>query len=326
MTALRTALTLALAAAGAGSALAQFDLPDEPAERGARRGSSHDVTGLVGLVQRRDLPAPEAGVLTYVGVRDGSDFQAEDILAKIDSRDVEMAYKIAGYELKYAVKRTQDDIEEEYARAQEGVADKELERVLEVNRQNPGTVPATEVEKTRLELKRATLGIKKALKDRELSGLEADVKRAEMQAAAIAIEKRLVRAKFGGEVLKLHREEGEWVQPGDTIAEVAQLDTLQVDGAVYFDEHTPREVADCRVTIRVDVGRGRVVEAPGYITYVNPLVEKDGRRLRYGVRAEFANRQEDGRWLVSPGLPAKMTIHLGTSGEAAAQRRVRPAR
>ena len=38
----------------------------------------------------------------------------------------------------------------------------------------------------------------------------------------------------------------------------------------------------------------------------------------YNVRAEIANLQEHGTWLLRDGLPATMTIHLGTGGDATA--------
>ena len=40
----------------------------------------------------------------------------------------------------------------------------------------------------------------------------------------------------------------------------------------------------------------------------------------YNVRAEVANQQEHGTWMLRDGLPATMTIHLGTGGNATAAR------
>src|SRR5690606_15035255 len=151
-------------------------------------------------------------------------------IAEIDTREAEQAFKRAQAEYQHTLARANDEIELEYAKAQEKVERADVQEVLEANSRVPGAVAEAEVRRDEVERKRAMLGVDKAVKDRQLALLEVNVKRADMQLAEIAIEKRRVRAPFGGEVLKLNREEGEWVQPGETIAEVARLDLLQVDG------------------------------------------------------------------------------------------------
>lgn len=321
----RRLLLVMVLAIGVSPAAAQFNLPPDNGARAGLGGQTHQIDGcVVGLVTKRDLAATEPGILTYVGVKLGSRFQGEDIIAEIDTREAEQAYKKAQAEYQHTLARANDEIELEYARAQEKVERADVEEVLAANSRVRGAVTEADIRKEQLELKRAQLGGDKAIKDQQLALLEVNVKRADMQLAEIAIEKRRVRAKFGGEVLKLNREEGEWVQPGDTIAEVARLDLLQVDGWVYFDEFDQRDIENCRVTISVPVAPGRVEEATGYVVYVDPLAEYAGPKPRYRVRAEIANRLEDGRWAISPNLNATMKIHLGTKGEASVGRAAQP--
>lgn len=294
------------------------DLPPEPGvgHRGSDGSTLEIAECVVGLVNKIDLAAPEAGILQRVAVKQGARFESEDVIAKIDSREAEQAFKRASYEHQLAVQQAKDEIEIKYAEASTLVERADWEEVMQANSEVRGAVAQAEVRREELEYKRSVLGAEKARKDQEFAYLQANVKKAEMKATLIAIEKREVRAPFAGEVLKLHREEGEWVQPGDTIAEIAQLDTLQVDGWVYFDEYDPREIENCRVTIDVRIGRDRVEQATGYIVYVDPIAEPDGRRSRYRVRGEISNRMEDGRWLISPNLTATMRIHLGTAEKA----------
>lgn len=316
---LAVAAVLALLAS---PALAQFGLPAAAADRPGDRtnGTVHEIPRcVIGLVSRLDLAAPEAGILTHVAVKRGSRFKGEQLLAKIDSREAEVAYKRAGHELKLAQQRAQDTIEYEYAEAQKLVERADWEEVMQANLEVRGAVTDAEVRREKLEYDRAVLGSKKAVKDQGLAALEVLVKRAEMEGTMIAIEKRQVLAPFDGEVLRLHREQGEWVQPGDVIAEIAQLDTLQIDGWVYFDEYDPRDVENCRVTVDVQVGPGRVEPATGYVVYVDPVAVFEGKP-KYLVRAEISNRLVDGRWLISPNLPATMKIHLDTKGEALSKR------
>lgn len=313
MTARSLAATLAVLAIASPS-IAQRGLPEEPAPG---RGAVHVIEGCtVGMTSKIDLPATEAGVLTYVGVKRGARFSAEDILAKVDAREAELAKVRAQREYELALHRQKQTIELEYAQASELVERAEYEDVLAVRRRVPDGVTTFELRKEELEWRRAQLGAEKAVEDLKAYKLEAAVKKAELDATEMAIEKSQIRAPFKGEVLELHREQGEWVQPGDVIAEVAQLDTLLVDGKVYFDEYSQIDLQDCRVTVEVPVGRDRTVEATGWITYIDPVAQYAGDRRRYTVRAEIANREEKGRWLISPNMGATMRIHLGTADEA----------
>jgi len=326
---LSRSLPLALLALSA-TAVAQFSPPRESAEalRGAPAGGVHDVPNCtVGLINTLELPASEAGVLTYVGVERGSQVQANDVLAKIDPREAELAVQRAEREWKLAVEEAQDEIEIKYAEMSKLVERADWEEVMAVNKNVDGAVAEAEIRRERLEYDRARLGEQKAYKDQKQARLTAAVKEADLDITRLKLDRRVIESPLDGEVLKLHREQGEWVQPGDVIAELARLDTLQVDGKIYYHELLPQDVQDCRVTIRVRVGHERVVEATGWVTYIDPIAEfVDEERVRYRVRAEIANRRERGRWLISPNMTATMRIHLGTAGDTQLGERTRETR
>ncbi|MEQ8849137.1 HlyD family efflux transporter periplasmic adaptor subunit [Botrimarina sp.] len=269
----------------------------------------------IGMVSKIDLPATEAGVLTYVGVKRGSRVSSEEVLAKIDSREAELTERRARAELALAEHRASQDIQLRFAQASELVERADYEEVLGVRRQVPDAVTNAELRKEELEWRKSQLGAENAEEELKAARIELGVKEAEVALAQVAVERRQVRAPFNGEVLELHREQGEWVQPGDVIAEVAQLDTLQVDGKVYYDDVSPMDIAGCRVTVDVPLGRGRTVEATGWVTYVDPVAEYTGDGPRYRVRAEIANRESQGRWLISPNMNATMRVHLGTADD-----------
>lgn len=302
-------------------AAAQFaPLPDEPAlgERaGGKRGDPQIPGCVVGLVNKIELPATEAGVLVYLGVKEGSAIRQEEVIAQIDDREARQLLRIAEFSKEAAEARADDNVEIEYNQAAALVSRVDWEEMNEANRQVDGAVPEADVRRARLEYDRSRLGEKKARKDQQLARLDARVKEAELEAARLAIAMREIRAPFDGEVLEVTRHQQEWVQPGEVIAVVAQLDTLQVDGFVYFDQYDPSQVDGCEVTIDVAVGRGRVVQATGRVVYIDPVAVYE-KRHKYLVRAEIANRRENGRWLISPNLSARMTIHLGSGGAQSA--------
>lgn len=302
----------ALAAAIGHAQNGRYQLPSQPT-REAPAGDPQ-ITGCnVDLVEDIECPAPVEGMIVFLGVKEGSEVRAEATIAQVDDRESQQALKIAEYAYRAAAARAKNDVERRYSEAAADVANAEVDEMREANAQVEKAVSPAEIRRAELEYKRAVLGIEKAEKDQELSLYDANTKRAELAAAELAVDRRRVLAPFDGQVLEVFREQSEWVRPGDPIVRLARLDALRVDGWVYYEDHLPAEVDGCEVTIQVDVGRGRVEKATGRVVYVSPLAEGFDNP-KYRVRAEIKNRRQNGRWLISPGLDATMTIHLGTGG------------
>ncbi|MGI9457300.1 MAG: HlyD family efflux transporter periplasmic adaptor subunit, partial [Aeoliella sp.] len=220
---------------------------------------------------------------------------------------------VAEQQRKAAIARFNDEIEKLYAIAASKAARANYDELLEANSGGiDNVVPATELRSAELEWKRAELQIQKADKDKQLAGYEYWIRKAEKEAAQMEIDRRVIKAPFAGEVMELFKKQGEWVNPGDPILQYVRYDVLQCDGKVNFDEYDPREVEGCDVTIEVEVGRGRIEQAQGRISHVEQQVQYEGR-YTYRVQAEIPNRMDAGRWLLLPGLSAKMTIHLGSA-------------
>lgn len=263
------------------------------------------------------VPAREAGVLIHLGVAEGDQVRAGDIIGKIDDTEPQAQKEVAGYALSAAIKAAKSDVEIRFAEAGAKVAEAEHEMLLETNRRSPGAISQSDIRKTKLEHTKMILGMEKSVHDQELAKLEAYTKRAELKAAEQAIARRTIVAPFDGEVVRIHPhqpQQDEWVSPGDPIVRLVRLDVMNVEGAVDHKLYDPHEVRDCDVTVEVEMARGRKVKMAGRIKSVSPMLDHRGM---YRVRAEIANQQESGRWLLRDGLPATMTIHLGTGGNNA---------
>ena len=260
-----------------------------------------------------EIPAEQAGVLRMLSVQEGSTIDQEGkVIAQIDDQEAVMKKNIAVQQVKAAFARYQDNIEEEYAKAASAVAEADF---LDLDEANNGkvqrVVTASDLRRAKLEWDRAVLQIEKAKKDKQLAGYEYLIRKAELDAAEMEITRRVIKAPFAGRVLEVYRNQGEWVNPGDPILQLVRYDTLMCDGTVFFDDYDPRDIEGCEVL--VEVSTGRISEqATGRVTYVEQKAEY-GLQYSYRVRAEITNKEVAGRWALFPGLPAKMTIQLGTA-------------
>jgi multidrug efflux pump subunit AcrA (membrane-fusion protein) len=251
--------------------------------------------------------AEAEGILVSLPVSEGSRVAEGQVLALIDDRQAQAAVKVAKAGHEAALERAKDDIEERYAIAAAKVAKIDWQKNLEAN-QNVQAVSPIEILQKKLVYDRSVLQTEKARKDQFLAGKEADVKKAELEAAHIALEHRSIRARFNGEVQQLFQKEGQWVNPGDPILQLVQFDKLRVECFVKSSEYDPVELANRRVTVRVRLARDREAAISGRVTYVSQTVQPV--RGDYLVRAEVDNQRNGEYWLIRPGLEAEMTIHV----------------
>lgn len=259
------------------------------------------------LIRDVDVPAEEAGRLLAVNAREGDHVEEDTLVAQINDKQARLSKAAAELERDAAQTRADDDIEVQYAIKSFELAETELNNDVEINRRQPGTVPATEVRRKQLDRTRAELQIGRSKLDLKVARMTADVQIAAVQAAEDSIQRRQIVAPFSGQVVQVYRQSNEWVNIGEPVLRVIQLDRLYVDGFISGRDYSVVDISNRPVTVEVNLARGRKEQFKGQIVFVNPLVQVDNR---YRVRAEVENRQENGQWLLNPGSTATMVIHL----------------
>jgi len=288
------------------------------AQQASAELSNPTIPGLVKVAEAIKLPAKEPGVLVQLAVQEGNNIKAGDVIAKIDDSEPQMQLVAAKAAYSGAYNRWKEDIEIRFAKAQADVAKADYETLVESNKLADKAVPLTDLRKAKLDWDHFVLAIEKSGHDQTLAKFEAYTKQAEWDAAKLAIERRVVKAPFDGIVEDIKRHQEEWVQPGDTILTLLRMDTLRVEGELDTDKYDPHEIQGCEVSVDVEMARGRKVSLKGRIIKVSSLVQAHGV---FNVRAEIANQQDRGNWLLRDGMPAVMTIHLGTGGAAVSRAR-----
>ncbi len=268
------------------------------------------------------IPAVEAGMLIEMNVREGSHMKKDQVLARIDDRKAKAAVNVTRFGEEAALKRAEQDIEKRYAQAAADVAEVEWRQGLESNRQHKGAVVESELRRMKLDYKRATLQIEKAVNDQYLAGLDANTKTAEREAAEMELAWRTIRAPFDGDVTMTNVQQSEWVNPGDPILTLTRFDTLYVEALVNAKDFDRSEVFGKPVTVEVTKARGRKVTVEGTIVHADQILQHNDV---YTVRAEVTNQQVNGSWLLQPGGVARMTIHIDQQSQESQAQSPEPA-
>ncbi|HEX5446505.1 MAG TPA: HlyD family efflux transporter periplasmic adaptor subunit [Pirellulales bacterium] len=257
-------------------------------------------------IDMQAVPGTDPGVLILMHVKEGMLVKKGMEIARIDDAEARAEVDVKQFAYDAAQQTANSDIDIRHSRAAAAVAKAALQKFEESNKEFKGTVTYIDILKAQLELKKSELAIEQTQEKQVEARLTAKAKLAEVGAAKVALERRILRAPFDGIVVKVSKKPGEWVAPGDPVVQMVGIERLRVMGDVDATEWGQTDVEGRRVTVQVTLPRGRTVSVPGRVTYVSPVVTLG----RLEVWAEIAPEIKDGLPLVHAGLPAAMTIHV----------------
>jgi multidrug efflux pump subunit AcrA (membrane-fusion protein) len=182
------------------------------------------------------VPVREPGVIEKMLVQEGDWVQAGQTIAELDRTLYEIELKSAEAKKAIAEHKATDDIDERYSNKSKEVAEKTLERSESAVDTYPNSITATELAQLKLELERATLSIEKAIFERGLAGYEAELHSQEAAAAEVKLEQRSIRSPIDGMVVEVVPQVGEWLNAGQTVARVVQLDRMRIKALIPADQ------------------------------------------------------------------------------------------
>ena len=126
---------------------------------------------------------------------------------------------------------------------------------------------------------------------------------------AAVVSRHTIRAPFTGVIVQRHSEQGEWVNPGDVLAELISIDDLWFDFPVP-QNYYPRVTENTRVSVIVEaLGAENSFEAE--IVAVVPVKSPGARTFLLRARADAA-----GSLPVTPGMSARAVLSLDTGRTA----------
>ncbi len=241
------------------------------------------------------------------------------MIARIDAREFLEQYRVARLKANRELTRAANDIKVRYAMKASAAAAKAFDVHEAANNRTPGTYSELQIDQLRLEWESKYLQIENSEHEQTIARMDAQVAMAEVEATQMQFQRSLIKSPVSGVVVELFKHAGEWVQPGEKVAEVISLERLYVTSTVNHRDtvksgrliesgHDPSEIMGKDVTATVELAGGREVVVKGKIVFCDPRFTSGGE---YRVLAEIVNRQdENGRWYLNPGQEATMVIHL----------------
>lgn len=283
--------------------------PPTPAGKGPSKPSTlklnHCVVVAIDDVQ---VPAQEAGLLAKVLVKDGMSVKEGDVLAQINDLDVKAKQRIAEAEVKVANESATNDAEVQSAIKTAKYQQTEFDINADLNRRGK-LISDSELRKFKVMWERSEAEAQVAEMKFRIAKLTEEAKIAQLDQAAIDVERRQIKAPFDGFVERVAKRPGAWVTPGEQVIRLVRMDKVRVEGFLDAEQHSPEDVAGREVTIEIKVprdGQIQVKTVKGKIDFVSQVF--DGKDIRIFAEVDNVRTNAD-TWLLRPGGFADMVIH-----------------
>lgn len=247
-----------------------------------------------------DLAAAEVGILQNVAVKQGDRISAGDLIASLNT-DVLRA--------QLAIARARADMQGSMKKARADVDQKRRRYGKLAGLHQNGHASAEEIDTAKSSLEIAEAGLLEAQESQKLARME------QLHIEA-QLRRREIRSPFAGQVVKLVKDEGEYVASLEPIvAQVVQLDKLRVK--FYIDTARARTIqrGDQLDVLLVDSNQ----HVPSTVEFVSPVTDADSRTVRVEVVIENSAQR------YRSGVPVRLaTYHEARRVERASRSRSTP--
>ncbi len=229
-----------------------------------------------------DLAAAAGGIVKTVEADEGTAVKTGDLIIRLDTAAEEINVRAARLE-------AEDKSEEEASRLTMLQAQDEAKILKQLS--SEGVEAQLLYHQKELAAEVAYFKYEVAKKNRQRAAMD-------LEAALVALERKIIRSPVSGVVTKMPKEPGEAVQPLETVAQIAVTDTLYVVihpharmlGMFRAGQRIPVEILEPQpqtVTATVQVAN-EVVEAASNTFRVRLVVDNTDGRIRAGVKARIS--------------------------------------
>lgn len=248
-----------------------------------------------------EVPARDAAVLINLTVQEGQTVAANSPLGQLDDAEAQLAVNRSQLERDIAVNLARNDVRVRFAKKSAEVAQAELKRAQESIEKFQKSVSATELDRLRLATERATLDIEQSELELRTAQLTAQLKETELALAKRQAARRRLIAPLAGVVVQIHRQPGEWVEPGQPVVRLLRVDRLRATG--FVDAKRAHSLKTGQpVSVSVDLPGQRETSFTGHLTFISPEVDPVNGQVRFW--AEIENRDATLR----SGLQGSLTV------------------
>lgn len=266
-------------------------------------------SAILSVIEKVDIPAPDAGVLKSLAVQEGARVEAGQLLGQIDPQEQQLLADLVSQDLLLAQREAESDISVRLAEKEHEVARVELQRATSVNADFPNTVSAKEVDRLKLAVESTKLKIEHANFERAMLALRIHRTEADLKLAQHRVNRLAIGTPIPGVVAQIDKNAGEWVDKGELILRIVRVDRLKVEGYVGVGDSV-KGLVGRPVEVESVIDGGEPIRAVGKVAFVSPEAEPVDAQVRFWAEVDNTATR------LRPGLTVSVKIR-GTAASAA---------
>ena len=250
------------------------------------------------IVDVVDVPAKVAGPMKELMVVEGAMVVEDQVLARIDDSDIQIAVRESKIELQMVEARLKSNVDIDFAKKSKKVAAADLKRAEESNLKYAGVVSDREMDRLKLLVEQSSADLEKVRFEKSLLKLQAKLKLEAVAKNESEWARHQIRSPFSGQIVKVEKKKGEWVELAQPVFRIVGLERLRVE------EYLPADFANQSI-----VGNRAVfsssetsVSLQGMVSFVSPEVNPVNSTVL--VWMEFENKQLKLR----PGMKGQVKV------------------
>ncbi len=250
------------------------------------------------LLAEAQTPAQTPGVLLKIAVREGDEVAAGQVLANIDDGPIRLEAKGAKIAADIAKQAAENDVKVRFATKSHEVAVAELARSEESITRFANSVSQSQLDVERLTVEKTALEQEQAREDQAAAKLKYASKQNDLAAAELEVARRQITAPFAGVVVEVTARAGEWVEPGQKVLRLVNVERLKAEGFVSASD-AQRMTVGAAVALKLT---GDSATHAGKIVFISPEVDPVSNQVRFW--AEIDNRTR----ALRPGESATLQV------------------
>ncbi|MFN3190118.1 MAG: efflux RND transporter periplasmic adaptor subunit [Aureliella sp.] len=247
------------------------------------------------------VPAPESGVLTRLNVQKHEEVSQRVAIANLNTDVAEIDLHNAKLEEEAARARAADNLSVEFHQ----LAMEEAKQVLDNHENAKRSVNLAELNRLRLAYEKSKVALGQAKQAKQMAQVDWQLKKARTEAAQLRLARRTIHSPVSGTVIDAPKTVGQWVEAGETMMVIQNLENLRIDFLVQADALDLSMLQGAPARVKFAPPEGSPILLSGIVQSYDPQVSARGL-IR--VHVSLKNVKRNGHWVLLPGREVDLMV------------------
>ena len=259
----------------------------------------------VQLIKDVEVPALEAGQIKKIFVKENDVVQVDQDLGTLRDEAARLQKEVAVSNVAIAKVDAENENRIKFAYESKVTADQLFQASKEL--QKRGSIGLREFKDDELKAKQSALQLDEAQFQKKQALEKLKLEQVNMKAADDLIDRHLIKAGCDGQVAEIFVEEGEWVNRGDKVMRIIQMDRLRIDGRANSNDFFHSDLDGKSVTVTQTLPDKSIATFTGIVRLVK-LENSVSNKLFFEV--EIQNKRRGNYWLLRPNSEVDIKVQL----------------